>query len=419
MSTDVDAIRASVDPRAVAPEHELEDWSVGGIVPSAVLTPGSVDEVSALLRAARGVRVLPLGGRTHLAAVRPSEPLVVLSTRRLTGVEIYEPGDLTLTAAAGSTFSSLSETLAAHGQWLPCDPPRAPDRTLGGMVATGADSPLWAGYGALRDHVLGVTIVTGDGRVLKLGGRVMKNVAGFDLVRMIVGSRGTLGVVVSACVRVFPTPAVDRSLVLRAPRAEALLTAARAVGTAPVMPASAVLAEPEPGGGAALVVRLHGAGGAVDADQSRLERHVGTSFEPIEGTAALSLSHHMRDHAFEQPMVLRLAALPSRLSDVMVVARTLPHAAILADVMAGRVRVGMPAVPPRAVESVRACRDAMRDLGGTLVVEAAPADVAAAAAPPPDATADLVAGLRASLDPGGILWHEGAFPGRSVRTNEG
>jgi len=110
-------------------------------------------------------------------------------------------------------------------------------------------------------------------------------------------------------------------------------------------------------------------------------------------------------------MVLRLAALPSRLADVMAVARTLPHAAILADVMAGRIRVGMPAVPPRAVESIRACRDAMRDLGGTLVVEAAPADVAAATAPLPDETADLVAGLKKSLDPGGTLWHEGAFPG--------
>ncbi len=406
------AVTASVDAQSVAPDHELDRWRVGGVTPSAVVTPKNVDEVSAVLRAARDVdvHVLPLGGRTHVGAVRPARPFVALSTARLAGVEIYEPGDLTLTAASGTTFASLSETLAAHGQWLPCDPPRAPERTLGGLIATGSASPLWAGYGALRDHVLGIGVVTGDGRVLKLGGRVMKNVAGFDLVRLMVGSRGTLGVVVSACVRVFPTPAVDRLLVRRAPRAEELSVAAAAVVTAPVMPVSAVLAEPEPGGGAALVVRLHGARGAVDTDQARLEKHVGAAFDPLEGASAVNLSHHLRDHAFGHPMVLRLAALPSRLSELLTIVRTLPHAVILVDVMSGRVRVGMPAVPPRAVESVSACRRAVRELGGTLVIEAAPADVAAATTVPPGEAADLIAGLRASLDPQGTLWHEGAFP---------
>lgn len=410
MEDALQAVIEAVDPASVTAERELDRWAIGGRTPSAVLTPASVDEVAGVLRTARGVRVLPVGGRTHLGVVCPPEPFIVLSTQRLAGVQTYEPADLTLTAGAGTKLSTLFEALGAHGQWLPCDTPRAPERTLGGLAATGSAPPLWARYGALRDQVLGLTVVTGDGRVLELGGRVMKNVAGFDLVRLMVGSRGTLGVIVSVSVRVFPRPAVDRFLVVRATRVEELLEAAGAVAAAPVMPASAVLVEPEPGSGAALVVRLHGAAAAVDADRARLEGHTGVRFEAVEGESAVHLAHRLRDHTFGQPLVLRLAALPSRLAETLEVARTMPHATLLADVMSGRLRVGTPAVPPRAVEWVASCQRAMGALEGTLVVEAAPPDVAAAVTVEPSRTADLEAALRASFDPHGVLWHRGSLP---------
>lgn len=401
---------AGLDPAALTPVSELDRWVVGGRTPSAVVTPGSVEELASTLRAARGVHVVPVGGRTHLGVVCPLEPFIVISTGRLAGVQTYEPADLTLTAGAGTKLSALSDALGAHGQWLPCDSPRAPERTLGGLAATGSAAPLWAGYGALRDQVLGLTVVTGDGTILKLGGRVMKNVAGFDLVRLMVGSRGTLGVIVSVSVRVFPRPAVDRFLVLRATSVEDLLEAAGAVVTAPVMPASAVVAEPERGGGAALVVRLHGAAGAVEADRTRLERHADVRFEAVEGESAVHLAHGLRDQGFGQPLVLGLAAPPSRLADTLAVARTMPHATLMADVMSGRMRVGMPAVPPRAVEWVASCRRAMKELQGTLVVESAPPDVAAVATASPKWTDDLEAGLREVFDPRGVLWHRGALP---------
>jgi len=406
----VQALAAGLDPEALAPASELDRWAVGGRTPSAVLAPNRVEEVASVLRAARGMHVIPVGGRTHLGAVRPPEPFVVLSTERLAGVQSYEPADLTLTAGAGTKLSILSDALAAQGQWLPCDSPRAPERSLGGLAATGSAPPLWAGYGAFRDQVLGLSVVTGDGRVLKLGGRVMKNVAGFDLVRLMVGSRGTLGVIVSVCVRVFPRPAVDCFLVLRATSAEELVPAAGAVSTAPLMPASAVLAEPEPGSGAALIVRLHGARDAVDADRARLERHVRAGFEAVEGESALHLAHRLRDHAFAQPLVLRLSAPPARLAETLAVARTMPHAALMADVMAGRIRVGMPAVPPRAVEWVTSCRHAMQALDGTLVVETAPPDLAALSAAPRQDVADLEAGLKRAFDPEGVLWSRRGLP---------
>jgi glycolate oxidase FAD binding subunit len=155
---------------------------------------------------------------------------------RIAGIQHFEPADLTLTAAAGTRVAEIEEALAPHGQWLPFDPPFAPRRSLGGLVASGARGPLSAAYGAPRDHVLGVTVVTGDGRVLELGGRVMKNVAGFDMVKLWVGSRGTLGVVVSATVRVFPTPEVDRALVLADRPVDELVRVGRLVATAPVAP---------------------------------------------------------------------------------------------------------------------------------------------------------------------------------------
>ena len=140
----------------------------------------------------------------------------MISTARLNGIEIYEPADLTLTARSGTSLVDIAAELRSHSQWLPFDPPRLLDRTLGGFVATGQSGPLWMGYGELRNHVLGMTIVSGDGRLLKLGGRVMKNVAGFDLLKPIVGSHGRFGVITSVSIRAFPVPAVERVLVLRA-----------------------------------------------------------------------------------------------------------------------------------------------------------------------------------------------------------
>ncbi|MDH5589639.1 MAG: hypothetical protein OEZ37_06295, partial [Gemmatimonadota bacterium] len=132
-------------------------------------------------------------------------------------------------------------------------------------------------YGMVRDHVLGLSVVTGDGRVLRLGGKVVKNVAGFDLVKLLVGSRGTLGVITSATLRVFPRPDVDRVLQARATDARALLLAGRAVATGPVMAASVVLSG-EGGGEAALSVRLHGSGATVDADERTVRRVVAGAF---------------------------------------------------------------------------------------------------------------------------------------------
>jgi len=410
MSADpVRALESALGADALVAPGARAEWALGGAVPEAVVQPRSLEEVGAVLRAAAagGFSVVPLGGRTDPGAEPPRAPFVALSTLRLEGVEDYEPADLTVTVRAGTSLGSLERLLAEQGQWLPADPPRAPERTVGGLVATGAAGPLGTAFGRPRDHVLGLTIVTGDARVLRLGGRVMKNVAGFDLVRLVVGSRGTLGVVTAATFRVFPRPTEDRAVVVRADRPGALLDAARRVATAGVVPASAVLVNPAPAsGGAALVVRVQGAPGAVDADTTELLGEAEPEATVLRGDDARRLHQAVRDHASGHALVVRAFALPGLLPEVLgALHDALPVAALAADVMSGRIRAGLEGgspVDPGALESLRARLEA---LGGTLVLErASPSVLSEVPAYGPGGRAGMLGdALRARFDPGGVL----------------
>jgi len=177
--------------------------------------PSNAEETAALLRVAReeGWRVLPIGRRRGRALLPSAEgaDLWIGSDRR-SGIVEYEPSDLTIRVGAGTELFALDEVLAGEGQWLPLDPPGGRLSTLGGVVATGAAGPLATAFGGPRDLVLGLTLVDGAARVLGLGGRVVKNVAGFDLVRLSTGSRGRLGVIDEVSMRLYPRPRGDRIL---------------------------------------------------------------------------------------------------------------------------------------------------------------------------------------------------------------
>ena len=387
--------------------HSASEWP--GVVgePEAVVHPASTEEVAATMRwaAANGVGVAVVASGSRFRGARtPERPFLVMCTARLVGTEIYEPADLTLTAKAGTRLSALAEELGAQRQWLPYDPPYVTDRTLGGLVATGESGPLWMGYGELRNHVLGLTVVGGDGRVLRLGGRVVKNVAGFDLLKAVVGSRGRLGVITSVCVRAFPRPARERVLIRRADDAAALLSVARAVGTAQVLPVSSVLIAPahELSAGAALLVRLHGAEPTVDADQTTLERHCGVPFERAKEPGALLLA--ARDHAADGAIVLSLSVLPSRLGDALAAVReTLGDAPLAVDTYKGFARVAADEADADAVGLLRARLEA---LGGALSARAADRDldVSSLGSRATAATAGLTQRLERVFDPQGVLW---------------
>ncbi len=363
-----------------------------------LVRPASVEEVVAELARARreGLGVLPVGSGRHVGRAAGRQRWIALSTERLSGIEIYEPADLTLTAGAGTPMREVSAALAANDQFAPFDPPFVLERSLGGLVADGASGPLWTGYGELRNHVLGLTVVTGDGRVLRLGGRVVKNVAGFDLIKPMTGSRGSLGVIVSVCLRAFPLPAEDRLLVLEGADVASLLDVARGVGTAPVLPVSSVIV------GGALLVRLHGAGSTVDSDQRTIERHVGRTFTVPDAPSAGARLARARDAAAAADTVLELSVRPSRLPDLWPsVAEATPSEAVV-DTYAGRVRVGFETLDRAAASRLT---EAAERLGGAAsVVRSSDPDVASAGSRPSDAEELLTGRLRDAFDPDGVLW---------------
>jgi glycolate oxidase FAD binding subunit len=374
----------------------------------AVVHPCSTEEVAATMRwaAASGVGVLPLASGDRVRMPAPAGRFVVLGTDRLGGFEIYEPADVTFTARAGTRMSEVADRLGAHRQWLPFDPPGQPERTLGGLVATGESGPVATGYGQLRNHVLGATVVCGDGRVLRLGGRVVKNVAGFDLLRPVVGSRGRLGVITSVCLRAFPMPTADRLFVFRADDLAGLADVAGSVRTAPIVPASVVAWAPaDAAGGAALAVRLHGAASSVEAERAKLERHAGVGFE--EPTDAPSLATTLRDHASAGRVRIDLSLLPSRLFEGLAVASVhLGAPASAADVYAGTARLVVDAADASVVTALRTD---VETLGGALTVVSGDGiergeAVADPSSRPSAEERELAAGLEELFDPRGVLW---------------
>ena len=179
-----------------------------------------------------------VGACTWLDAGRPVRAHARLDAAADAGIVEYVPGDLTLTARAGTTLAELERATAAERQWLPLDPFGSNAGTLGATVAAASSGPLAHGFGAVRDNVLGVEIVTGRGEIVRAGGRVVKNVAGFDLTRLVIGSWGTLGVITEVSVRLRARPEVDRTLVVYLPEdpagTERTIAALRKASIAPL-----------------------------------------------------------------------------------------------------------------------------------------------------------------------------------------
>ncbi len=183
---------------------------VDGVQPQLVVSPGSGDEVARVLRLANaaGLAIAPRGGGTKLGwGNRPERLDLVVSTRRLNEVLEHAWGDMTATVQAGCTVSAFQHQLAQHGQHLVLDPLWLDAATIGGILATNDSGALRVRFGTLRDLILGITVALPDGTLAKSGGKVVKNVAGYDLPKLMTGALGTLGIIVDATFRLYPLPA--------------------------------------------------------------------------------------------------------------------------------------------------------------------------------------------------------------------
>ena len=192
----------------------VKSYSVDGIEPEAVVFPNTIEEVSNLLSAAdrEGKAVVPWGGGTAMGlGNRASGCDLVISTSRLNRVLEHEPADLTVVVEAGIVLGTLQEELRERGQLLPLDPP-LPDRaTIGGILSANSSGPIRAQFGAIRDRLIGVKVVNPNGDVTKGGGKVVKNVSGYDMNKLYTGALGTLGIIVEAAFKLAPLYKQTRS----------------------------------------------------------------------------------------------------------------------------------------------------------------------------------------------------------------
>ncbi len=219
----IDEAQSRLAPITVRPFTDAD--SVDGAPAQVVAEPATADEVAAVLAwaSARELTVAVRGGGTKLdwGGVCRSVDLVV-STTRLSRVLEHRHGDLTATVDAGTTLDALNARLAAHKQWLPLDPPWSPLATIGGILATNDSGPRRHRHGAPRDLIIGITVARPDAELAKAGGIVVKNVAGYDLSRLMTGAFGSLGVIVNATFKLAPVAPSSRTVVVKADGIEAL-----------------------------------------------------------------------------------------------------------------------------------------------------------------------------------------------------
>ena len=244
-------LAAGLDTAGVA-WRELSDdervgYAVDGVEPSAICWPSTPEEAARALAVADrlGLKVAPRGAGTKVGlGNRPRGCDLIVSTERLNQIVDYAPANLTVTVQAGVTLAQLQAHLADARQFLPIDPPFADQATVGGTLAANVNGPRRLGYGSVRDLVIGTRSATTSGKVVKAGGRVVKNVAGYDLNKLYIGSLGTVVLLVEVGFKIAPRPADQTTVVGRFARLEAVAAASREILHSPLLPSALDLLNP-------------------------------------------------------------------------------------------------------------------------------------------------------------------------------
>ncbi len=337
------------------------------------------------------------GAGTAAGWAGPLAPVdTVLDTTGLTGVITHNPGDMTVSVRAGTPLRELQSELAPHRQHLSFDAARVADgATVGGLVATADAGPAALVFGSMRDLVIGVTIVLADGTVARSGGHVIKNVAGYDMAKLMHGSYGTLGVLAEVVLRLHPVPERSATLAIHCSLEDAAAHAATVLG-GPYEPAAL-----EWTSDGVLLIRLEGTADALDARLHRLRTALGAGElldpRPSPDESAVRRADPWERHASltrGAPALasLRIGVRPSRLPAVLA---DLPAEAITAGLGTGVATVSLP------LEAVAAAHARVHAAGGTSVLRSRPSEADVPAwGPPPSAIAVLRA-VKAELDPQG------------------
>lgn len=256
-------------------ESGVKSLSIDGVTASDVVVPDGAQATADVLAEAeaRGHAVAPVGGGMALGMGNPPERLdMILSTERLGGIIDYEPTDLVLSVGAGARFGDVQAVLGEHGQRLPLDPPGGADATIGGLIATGRWGPLRYSAGTLRDLLIGIAVAHPSGTVSRAGGMVVKNVSGYDMPRLYLGSLGALGVIVSANFKVLPRPRAEATVVAGCAAPEEAF--ARAARLRQSLDPVAALEVARQNGRWLMAARIEGREATVEAVASRIAKAV-------------------------------------------------------------------------------------------------------------------------------------------------
>ncbi len=330
------------------------DDAVAGVVPAEVVRPRSAREVAEFLRAGDGV-VVPVGGASKIGWAAPPTSLATrLDLSGLDRVVEHTAGDLVVIAEAGVPLAALQEQLAASGQLLGLDPPE-PGATLGGIVSANASGPRRLRYGTVRDLLIGVTVVLADGTTASSGGKVVKNVAGYDLGKLYTGAHGSLGVVVSTTWRLHPVPPTRGAVRVPVPDAVTAGRFAQLLARSTLTP-SAVELEWQDGAGE-LVVLFESIPESVEAQSTQTLALLGSG-EKIELAANFG-------HRPSGEVLLRIAFEPYALPAVL---RALPTTA--RATVSAVTGVAYAAVPD--ADGLAELRTAIAPYDGTAVVLRSP-----------------------------------------------
>jgi glycolate oxidase FAD binding subunit len=376
--------------------------------PVAVERPESVAEAADLLRGSDGPLLFRGAGTKQGWAGHPVRPALVVETGRLSRVLSHQPADMTVAVGAGLPLRDLQDLLGQEAQWLALDPgTEAAGATIGGLLATGDSGPRRLRYGALRDLVIGVTLVLSDGTVAHGGGTVIKNVAGYDLPKLLHGSLGTLGLVAEVVLRLHPRPESTATATVSLPVDRAADLALRLSASA-LEPSAVDWGDVD---GGLLAVRFEGAAAGVDGRRAAAcELLGGAAVEWRTGAEQETVWQRLAEgHRPADGATLAVAGtLPSRTADV---ARALAEAGDAAGIgtrFASRPAIGLHAArltgPPAAVGAAfTAWRERVLALGGTVLLRDRPAAVDAAvdALGPPPSSVGLLRSLHRRLDPRG------------------
>ena len=419
--------------------READGYDVDGLRPPIVARPSDAAGVGAVLRLAseHDLRVVPRGGGTaiNLGNV-PSGLDIVLDLSGMTQMVEYRPRDLTVTVEAGMTVAAVQRVLDADGQLLALDPPLPERATIGGTLAADLTGPRRYRYGTARDILTGTAAVLADGTHVRSGGRVVKNVAGYDLNKLFIGSLGTLGVITQATFKLIPAPPARGMVAAQFATLEQADSVAKRVAGSTLAPlsldlvnpvAARALADTLPSAAAEhwlLVAELGGTRATVERTRTellRIVRDAGGHGAEVPPASRETLYTRLRDfgHAAEHAtsLVLRAAALPSLAAQVSRLIADAANAAgvepaVVARAGNGAVLSYWPIAEPDAVRAlVRGLREGLRLLAGILVVERCPAaakdtlDMWGIAGP----DVALMRRVKQAFDPAGIL-----SPGRGA-----